>query len=325
MEPPEIPSTERKKRARAYCFTWNNPTDDAETRMEGLSACCRYLCYQREHGSENGTPHVQAYVYFENLASPKQCRERLYHYLAAKPHIEWSRGTPQQNRDYCSKPETGIVGTFREFGELPTIGNRTDLEQLAMQLVTREVTCIDIATHNPGLFVKFSKGLQALQSITAKGRDGTITPVVHWWFGSTGTGKTRAAFENYPKAYWKMGGKKDGEWWDGYNSEETVIVDDYRCDMCPFHYLLKMIDRYPMRVGVKGSTTMLNATIFVFTCPDRPEIMWRHQTTEKLNQLLRRISSIVEYGSNSSKTIWKDDQTVYEPVSITEPIFYTHN
>jgi len=48
-------------------------------------------------------------------------------------------------------------------------------------------------------------------------------PVFMWLHGDTGTGKSHLARRLYPDAYFKPAATK---WWDGYNGEETVIIDD---------------------------------------------------------------------------------------------------
>lgn len=96
-------------RVRSYCFTINNPTDDDVDSLLDLSF--RYLIFGFEEGEE-GTPHIQGYVYFHNAILFSS-----FHKLLPRAHIEETRGSPTQNRTYCSKE-----GDFYEFGELPVNG-----------------------------------------------------------------------------------------------------------------------------------------------------------------------------------------------------------
>lgn len=47
-----------------------------------------------------------------------------------------------------------------------------------------------------------------------------------WYTGLPGTGKTRKAREDNPGAYYKLQNK----WWDGYQGQKTVIMDDLGLD-----------------------------------------------------------------------------------------------
>ena len=46
--------------------------------------------------------------------------------------------------------------------------------------------------------------------------------------------------------------KPRGDWWDGYKQHECVIIDDFY-GWIKYDDLLKICDRYPYQVPVKGS------------------------------------------------------------------------
>lgn len=169
-----------------------------------------------------------------------------------------------------------------------------------------------IALENPTEFVRYHRGLQVLHNtLHIRSRVPTQDPVVHWWFGPTGTGKSRTAYELWPAAYWKMNSK----WWDAYSGETHVIMDDFRpsADL-PFNMMLRILDRYPLRVEAKGTSFPLSATNFLITTTKRPELLWEGKTDEAINQLLRRITTIREFTSEGQQIILKDSVNVYVPV-----------
>ena len=91
-------------------------------------------------------------------------------------------------------------------------------------------------------------------------------PLVFWITGPSGSGKSKLAYEIGEElfednVYWKDGEK----WWDGYDGHECVIIDDFRGNNMKFNYLLKVLDRYPMRVEVKGGYRQLKAKIIMIT------------------------------------------------------------
>ena len=85
----------------------------------------------------------------------------------------------------------------------------------------------------------------------------------------TGSGKTRTAFEEFPKIYTPLSYK----WWEGYEGQTEVLIDDFRKDCCKFHELLKLLDRYPFKVEAKGSHHQLMATTIIITAPYPPQYM----------------------------------------------------
>eukprot|EP01041_Mallomonas_annulata_P010264 gene10264-21417_t len=74
-------------------------------------------------------------------------------------------------------------------------------------------------------------------------------PFTQWIYGKSETGKTRAAYEEYPNAYRKS--QNTYQWWDGYDADEDVIIDDVKnTDLKTYLYLLELLDRYECRVQV---------------------------------------------------------------------------
>lgn len=72
---------------------------------------------------------------------------------------------------------------------------------------------------------------------------------IKYIFGKTGTGKSHMAdSEAGTAAYWKDGGSK---WFHGYEGEENVVIDEYRSGF-PYGVFLQLLDKYPLKVEVKG-------------------------------------------------------------------------
>ena len=137
-------------------------------------------------------------------------------------------------------------------------------------------------------YCRNERSISKLATMVSGKRDSSQAPTVHWLYGETGTGKSRWAFENFPDAY-RFPCDGSG-WWDGYTGQKVVVFDDLRSNSgLSFSVLLKVLDRYPMRVQQKGASTELLATTFVITAPMAPDVMFG-ACGEKVDQLLRRIS-----------------------------------
>lgn len=113
------------------------------------------------------------------------------------------------------------------------------------------------------------------------------------YIGPSGTGKSRAAREAYPQAYW---GPK-GKWWDGYCGQETVIVDEMYGHRFSFSELLQLLDRYPFQVETKGGVRQFTSRRIVFTSNQDPQDWYNAERTHQMrwaeNPLYRRLR---EYG-----------------------------
>lgn len=269
---------------RKFCITINNYTNED---VESFTKLCReaeYACFQKEVG-ELQTPHIQGYIRLKNgrtCAGIKRCLPRV--------HIEAAKGNDEQNRAYCSKPGGSDFQEFGQFG--PGQGKRTDIDG-PIERIRAKRSLAEVANEFPEAWIKYHRGFTDLaEKLSEKRRFKTA---VHWLYGPTGTGKSRWAAEQAPDAYYKMGTNK---WWDGYNGEDDVIIDDYRRDMCTFAELLRLFDRYLHRVETKGGSRQFVSRNIYITTSKSPEETWEGRTEEDLVQLNRRIENTRHFGIN---------------------------
>lgn len=117
----------------------------------------------------------------------------------------------------------------------------------------------------PAVFVRFHRGLQAYRTVMVEPRDKNIKPRIVILWGASGTGKTRTATEEFPDAYLLTKPNADGNvWFDGYDGEDVVIIDEFY-GWIKYDLLLRICDRYPLQVPVKGAMVQFKATTIVFT------------------------------------------------------------
>lgn len=151
--------------SKAFCFTINNPcdTDNQQLNTLGEDERVQYLIYGKEVG-ETGTEHYQGFVLFYN-----KIRWSTVKNLLTRAHLQATRGSIQQNIDYCSKD-----GDITEFGDKPeettinpnVTGRRSDLDRIIEWLDGfieehgRAPTEREVALEQPGAFLKYRNFMQ---------------------------------------------------------------------------------------------------------------------------------------------------------------------
>lgn len=149
-----------------WVFTLNNPESNELPENSDIKFCV----WQREQG-ESGTEHLQGYVEFKSRHRLARCKKWL-----PRAHWEVRRGTAEQARDYASKEETRLAGPWTVGEFTPSHqGRRTDLSRAVEILRTGGL--FKVAREEPETFVKFHRGLQALEGASRPvPRDGGFEP-----------------------------------------------------------------------------------------------------------------------------------------------------
>lgn len=166
-------------------------------------------------------------------------------------HCELSRS--EAASIYVWKESTRIEGTQFELGSKPIrLNSSTDWEE-----VWRNAQGGLLSTIPAFVRVKSYRTLRAIASDYDRPR--AMERSCKVFFGPTATGKSRRAWEEAGvDAFIKSSRTK---YWCGYQGEENVIIDEFRGDI-DITYLLLWLDRYPVRVEIKGSTRCLCARRF---------------------------------------------------------------
>lgn len=150
-------------------------------------------------------------------------------------------------------------------------------------------TLAEVAKDHPSAFVRNYKGLAVLR--------GLLNPVsgewsgekcVFWLWGTTGSGKSRAAF-GYSQSYYEPIRAGNGViWWDGYCGEETIIFDDIRPGELRVQDFLRWTDGRDGVRQVKGGTVGVKAHTWIFTSNHPVEEFY---SGSELPPVLRRITT----------------------------------
>lgn len=184
--------------------------------------------------------------------------------------------------EYVWKEDTRVEGTQFELGRKPfNRARKTDWAEVKLRAKLGE---LDHDSIPPDVFVRCYHTLRRIASDYAKPVAMVRTCYVFW--GLTGTGKTRRAFEEAGSdCFFKDPRSK---FWFGYRGERNVVIDEFRGGIDISH-LLRFIDRYPVHVETKGGSMPLLAENIWITSNVHPDFWYPEATPECLNALKRKI------------------------------------
>lgn len=274
-------------RSKYYCFTINNYGPNEVLSLSNLvpSGIASYVVYGFEVG-ENGTRHIQGYVEL-----PRRLRiNQIVALLGGRAHVERRLGTGDQAAQYCKKD-----GNFREDGEISVSGqgHRSDLDALHSSL--REKRSIaQISDDHFGSFLRYERSIKSYKFIHSVPRDPDNPPSVVVYWGLTGLGKTRAIWLNAPSVsdVWVYPGKG---WFDGFEDNRIALFDDFRGSSMELHLLLQVLDRYPLKVRIKGSHVNWNPQEIYLTSNIAPEEWYPNVDQASRDALIRRFTNVVHF------------------------------
>lgn len=203
----------------------------------------RYVCWGIEVCPNSKRTHNQGWIQFTTKrrlkGAQKMCRSK-------KLHMEPCRGDEDDNEKYCKKD-----GQYHTLGKYITQGQRLDLEGLK-DLIDTGGDLQDVADKNIQAFCQYNRGInQYIQMAEKKRRTAWRAVEVIHLYGETGTGKTRTAMADGTP--YKIQASQLS-WWDGYNGESTIVIDEYDNDI-PLTQLLGILDGYQLRLPIKGGFT----------------------------------------------------------------------
>lgn len=287
-------------------------------RVRSVWPTSRYILYgPLETTEENKKPHLHFVISFSTTKMFKTIIKTL---RSSEYHIENCRNY-HAAVEYClkSNPNDKL-----EYGEPLKQGLRTDIKKT---LEESHYNIKEIQENKPELYVRYRSGIEKMCETKNKennvmdwlnltsDEEGNIKKKeykptkVYWYFGPTGTGKSRKVKELVSEKVINKIIKPDeitiincftssgfAIGMINYNSK-ILILDEFRGDYLKFSELLKIIDG--TTVNVKGSEIYLHLDeIYVTSCYNPYTIYKNLGKTDSIKQLLRRITECKQFNND---------------------------
>lgn len=290
-------------RALNWIFVLNNYTSllDPSTWPD-----CIYCIYQEEVGAA-GTRHLQGFIQFST-------RKRLTQLSAClgleSAHVEVSGGTPEQAEHYSSKPVFGcqcphctavlsgaswVIGGPYRWGTISKgqQGKRNDLTSLQRMLDDPSMSMTSVYRENFSTMSRVERfALNYRRRVTAPR---TQAPWVCTFLGAPGVGKSKTAYllaQFISKSiYFVSSEKGSGLYWDDYEGQDIVIIDEFGGERCTPKFFNQLLDRYPFCVPTHGGAGhQFTSPIIFITSNLPPSDWWKNSKSVSIGATLRRLN-----------------------------------
>lgn len=237
------------------------------------------ICYvkgQAECGDNTGYEHWQLIAVCKQKQS-KQGIKRLFGIDGMHCKLTYN----QEAEEYVWKESTYIDGTRFELGQKPFQRNEVkDWERI--WTLAKEGQMLEIPAD---VRVLHYRTLRTIASDFS--RPIAVERTVQVFYGPPGTGKSRRAWQEagldaYPK-------DPRSKFWDGYQGEENVVIDEFRGGVDIAH-VLRWFDRYPVRVEIKGASSVLRSRNIWITSNIHPTLWYPMLDELTMGALLRRLN-----------------------------------
>lgn len=268
-------------RSRSFCVTINNPTEHPDTveQWRAEAATASYAIEGAEVG-ESGTPHLQCYIHYSNARSLRSIIS-----VISGAHVELARGNAQSNIEYCSKD-----GTFTEYGTRPartvSVGQ---MNQARWTEVKEAAKRGDMEAIPADIYVRHYGALKAIAKDHMQPVADLDKPCGLWLTGESGAGKSFGVRQKFGAT--AVYNKPVNDWWDGYQGQEVVLIED----IDPFNVsiggsLKRWGDSYAFIASIKGSAMRIRPKWIIVTSQYHIQGVWQDlATTAALNRRFKTV------------------------------------
>lgn len=268
-------------KSRRYCFTaWAQP--NFFSKQDGYNF--RFIYMGLEECPETGRTHWQGYVEFDK---PTRYTSVTKEWGLEDSQIWWNkaRGTAEQNMTYCGKG--GQVWTW---GTPGSQGKRSDIDDMKTDIVNG-CSMFELMQKHSAAW-RYNNAAMRFRLMCINHRRDYNKKEVIVLMGPPGVGKTRYAYDNYTDIYVKP---PQGKWWDGYDGEDVVLIDEFDHKDWNIGYLNQICDGYPVKLEVKGGVVTLLCSHIIITTNIHIDAWFPSASQDQKLGLRRRITKVINF------------------------------
>ena len=105
----------------------------------------------------------------------------------------------------------------------------------------------------------------------------------YWVYGKSGLGKSYSVRSKFDVIF----EKPQNKWWDGYNGEDVVLLDDFDCPVLS-HFLKIWADNYGFNAEIKGATIRPGYKKLIVTSQYFPNQLWKKEEEQPIVDAIER-------------------------------------
>lgn len=296
----DIVEVVNKKQSRRWCFTINNPDDREESFYKSDEAFINYLedmehrkycVFSREKGEECGTIHIQGFIIF-TIGKRFDTVKKLF----PSAHIEQSRGSNTQNRDYCTKSETHVSGPY-EIGKFSEQRERTDITEF-IELIHSGADNSTIRNLFPALYLSNLDRIERIRQemLKEKNMDKERDLKTIYIYGKTGVGKSYAVHYKYKQKDLYVLSDYHRDPWYSYKGQQAILMEEFRSDF-RLKEMLQYLDVYSLELPARYSNKVAcyDKVFIVSNIPLSEQYKNTSDDSESKKAFYRRIQNVLHF------------------------------
>lgn len=239
---------------------------------------------------KDGNPHLHAWLEWENKFNSRD--PRIFDFKGHHPHIGGMKNKQKNTRGnaltYMMKEDTDlfVYGMDLEKWKYSCANKK---KYMAEDLISGKTTINKLMETNPELLYNYRNLKNNLMEYNLDKNEIRFIDRIKnnlWIYGSPGIGKSYYVFTKYKDAYTKAANK----WWDGYNNQDTVILDDFDSKSREIaHYIKLWSDNYIYKGEIKNGNVKLTYIRFIITSNYIPKTLYG-EDLNLINSLNRRFN-----------------------------------